>query len=148
MKRSVRKTILALCTAICLGFIWINSVMPGSVSGELSGYAEKILKMFFGDRFLLSEAIIRKLAHCFEFAVFGTILSLFFYENLAARLPLVGFFGLGTAVCDETIQLFSNGRSAQIKDVWIDFIGFAAGTLLIFIFYVLDKDEKGKHRRL
>lgn len=148
MKRSVRKTILALCTAGCLGFIWINSVMPGKVSGELSGYATKILKMFFGDDFLLSEAIIRKLAHCFEFAVFGTTLSLFFYEKLDIRLPLVGFFGLGAAVCDETIQLFSNGRSAQITDVWIDFTGFAAGTLLIFIFYALDKDKKGKHKRL
>lgn len=148
MKRSVRKTILALCTAGCLGFIWVNSIMPGNVSSELSGYAEKILKMFFGDGFVLSEAVIRKLAHCFEFAVFGMVLSLFFYENLSARLPLVGFFGLGAAVCDETIQLFSNGRSAQIKDVWIDFSGFAAGTLFIFILYALDKDTKGNHRRL
>lgn len=122
--------------------------MPGSASSQLSGYAEKLLKMFFGDGFALSEAIIRKLAHCFEFAVFGIILSLFFYERLADRLPLVGFFGLAAAVCDETIQLFSIGRSSQIKDVWIDFGGFAAGTLLIFILYAFDKDTKGKHRRL
>lgn len=149
MKRSVRKTILALCTAGCLGFIWINSVMPGSVSGELSGYAEKLLKMFFGDGFILSEAAIRKFAHCFEFAVFGAVLSLFFYEKLPARLPLIGFFGLGAAVCDETIQLFSDGRSSQIKDVWIDFSGFTAGTLLIFILYALiEKDTKGNNRRL
>lgn len=148
MKRSTRKFFLVLCAAGCLGFIWINSVMPGSASSRLSGYAEKILKMFFGDGFALSEAIIRKLAHCFEFAVFGVILSLLFYEKLSVRLPLVGFFGLGAAVCDETIQLFSNGRSSQIKDVWIDFFGFAAGTLLIFIFYALDKETKGNHRRL
>ena len=148
MKKSTRKIILTLCTIGCLGFIWINSVMPGRVSSEFSGYAEKIIKFIFGDDFTLSEAVIRKLAHCFEFAVFGVILSLLFYERLAARLPLVGFLGLFTAVFDETIQLFSDGRSAQIKDVWIDFSGFTSGTLLIFIFYVFDKRMKGKHGRL
>lgn len=148
MKKSARKVILILCTIGCLGFIWINSVMPGRVSGEFSGYAEKIIKMIFGDDFALSEAVIRKLAHAFEFAVFGVILSLLFYERLAARLPLVGFLGLGSAVFDETIQLFSDGRSAQIKDVWIDFSGFTAGALLIFILYVFDKGTKGKHERL
>ncbi|MCM1059051.1 MAG: VanZ family protein [Eubacterium sp.] len=148
MKKSTRKIILALCAAGCLGFIWINSVMPGKVSGELSGYAEKILKMIFGEYLTISEAVIRKLAHCAEFAVFGMILSLLMYDKLAEKLPLVGFCGLGTAVFDETIQLFSSGRSSQIKDVWIDFSGFAAGTLLIFIFYAIDKNTKGKHRRL
>lgn len=148
MKRSVRKVILVFCTIGCLGFIWINSVMPGRISGELSGYAEKIAKIIFGDGFVLSEAAIRKLAHAFEFAVFGVILSLLFYEKLADRLPLAGFLGLGSAVCDETIQLFSDGRSAQIKDVWIDFSGFTAGALLIFVIYVFDKSMKGKHERL
>lgn len=148
MKRYTRKIILVLCAAGCLGFIWINSVLPGSASSRLSGYVEKIFNIFFGDGFPLSEAIIRKLAHCFEFAVLGIILSLLFYEKLSARLPLTGFLGLAAAVCDETIQLFSNGRSSQIKDVWIDFFGFAAGTLLIFIFYAFDKETKGNHRRL
>lgn len=147
MKKRTRKIILILCTAGCLGFIWINSVMPGSASGELSRYAGKILKIVFGENFTLSETAVRKLAHCFEFAVLGVILSLLFYESLAERLPLAGFFGLGTAVCDETIQLFSYGRSAQIKDVWIDFSGFAAGTLLIFILYLTDKNMKGTHKR-
>ncbi|MDE7303406.1 MAG: VanZ family protein [Oscillospiraceae bacterium] len=148
IKKSARKIILALCVAGCLGFIWTNSVMPGSISSEFSSYAGKILKMIFGESFAVSETIIRKLAHCCEFGVFGLILSLFFYERLAERLPLVGFFGLGAAVLDETIQLFSDGRSSQIKDVWIDFSGFTAGTLFIFIIYFLDKEVKGKHGRL
>lgn len=147
MKSSTRKIILALCTAGCLGFIWINSVMPGRISSEFSGYAAKICKMIFGEDFAVSEAIIRKLAHCAEFAVFGVVLSLLFYEKLASRISLIGFCGLGAAVCDETIQLFSIGRSSQIKDVWIDFSGFTAGTLLIFILYAIDKGMKGKHKR-
>lgn len=148
MRRSTRKFILTLCAIGCLGFIWVNSVMPGRVSSEFSGYAEKIVKLIFGEDFALSEAAIRKLAHAFEFAALGVVLSLLFYDKLAARLPLAGFLGLGSAVFDETIQLFSDGRSAQIKDVWIDFSGFTAGTLLIFIFYVFDKNMKGKHGRL
>ncbi|MBD5138897.1 MAG: VanZ family protein [Ruminococcus sp.] len=148
MKKNTRKVILALCIAGCLGFIWTNSVMPGHISSEFSSYAGKIIKMIFGESLVVSETIIRKLAHCCEFGVFGLILSLFFYEKLADRLPLVGFFGLGAAVLDETIQLFSDGRSSQIKDVWIDFSGFTAGTLFIFIIYLLDKEVKGKHGRL
>lgn len=37
------------------------------------------------------------------------------------------FAGLMTALTDETIQLFSAGRSSQVTDVWIDFAGCLAG---------------------
>ncbi len=148
MKRSTRKFILSFCLAGCLGFIWLNSVMPAQVSGQLSGYAEKLLRLLFGEDHAVSEAVVRKLAHAFEFAVYGVILSLFLYEKLVPRLPLIGFCGLGAAVLDETIQLFSAGRASQIKDVWIDFSGFAAGTLLIFLLHSADGNMKGKHKRL
>ena len=38
-----------------------------------------------------------------------------------------------TALTDETIQLFSPGRSSQVTDVWIDFAGVVTGTLLAFL---------------
>ena len=38
-----------------------------------------------------------------------------------------------TALTDETIQLFSLGRSSQVTDVWIDFAGVVTGTLLAFL---------------
>ena len=41
--------------------------------------------------------------------------------------------GLMTALTDETIQLFSPGRSSQVTDVWIDFAGVVTGTLLAFL---------------
>ena len=41
--------------------------------------------------------------------------------------------GLMTALTDETIQLFSLGRSSQVTDVWIDFAGVVTGTLLAFL---------------
>lgn len=34
-----------------------------------------------------------------------------------------------TALTDETIQLFSQGRSSQVTDVWLDSAGVLAGIL-------------------
>ena len=34
------------------------------------------------------------------------------------------------ALTDETIQLFSPGRSSQVLDVWLDFMGVLAGLLV------------------
>ena len=42
--------------------------------------------------------------------------------------PILG--GLLTALTDETIQLFSPGRSSQVLDVWLDFVGVLAGLLV------------------
>ncbi len=147
MKSSTRKIILSLCIAACLAFIWINSLMPAEVSGEMSGFAEKILRYIFGEELAVGEAVLRKLAHCTEFAVYGFVLALFMYEKLTARLPLIAFCGLGTAVMDETIQLFSDGRAGQIKDVWIDFSGFAAGVLFVFLLYAADANMKGTRKQ-
>lgn len=49
--------------------------------------------------------------------------------------PLLG--GLLTALCDETIQLFTDGRSGQITDVWIDFSGVTAGLIVGFLILCL-----------
>lgn len=38
--------------------------------------------------------------------------------------------GLLTALTDETIQLFSGGRSSQVTDIWIDFGGVVTGMVL------------------
>ena len=42
--------------------------------------------------------------------------------------PILG--GLLTALTDETIQMFSDGRSSQLTDVWLDFSGVMAGILV------------------
>ncbi len=38
--------------------------------------------------------------------------------------------GVLTALTDETIQIFSAGRSSQVTDVWLDFAGVLAGILV------------------
>ena len=52
---------------------------------------------------------------------FNTILSQYFH---------VLFYGMTTALIDETIQLFSAGRAARVTDVWIDFGGLCVGLAL------------------
>ena len=110
----------------------MNSLLPAELSGAMSGFVTQI----FGDSSEgtgLAEGVIRKLAHGFEYAALGTLMTVYAYETIVRRLPIIGFSGLMTAVIDETIQLFSVGRSSQIGDVWIDFGGFAAGVTLVLL---------------
>lgn len=122
---------------LCLAFIWINSFMPSNVSGEMSGFVGKLLEKLLGDSYAANEHIIRKLAHGFEFMVFGMIIALFLYPKILPRLHIAVISGIFTALLDETIQLFSDGRTGQIKDVWIDFSGYTAGVVLIIIVQIL-----------
>lgn len=144
-KLGTKNMILAVLIIICLGFIWINSLMPANISGEMSGFVGKLLTKIFGGGFAANSHIIRKLAHGFEFMVFGIIIALFLYPKITARLHIAVISGIFTALLDETIQLFSGGRAGQIKDVWIDFSGFTAGVVLIIIVQILIEEGWLKH---
>ena len=118
-------TLLALC------FIWGNSMMPGEVSGEISGgifqYVSGLFAVF-GDK---GEYVLRKLAHFSEYTLLGYLLT-------GLTRPVGGpfrptrplFLGLSAACLDETIQIFSPGRGSSLIDVWIDFSGVCLGLLL------------------
>ena len=49
--------------------------------------------------------------------------------------PMLG--GLLTALTDETIQIFSPGRSSQVTDVWLDSAGVLAGILTALVLMAL-----------
>lgn len=144
----MRKNICMLLIVLCLGFIWVNSFFSADISSELSGTVEKILSAIFGESIPITEGVLRKLAHGAEYAVFGMAISVFLYENLTKKFSFIGFCGLGAAVLDETIQLFSDGRSSQVKDIWIDFSGFTAGVIAVLIIKILFGSLKGKDKRL
>ena len=52
---------------------------------------------------------------------------------------------LGTVIplMDETIQLFTEGRSGQISDVWLDMSGVLAGGCVMILCYVAVKRKSG-----
>ena len=50
-------------------------------------------------------------------------------------VPMLG--GVLTALTDETIQIFSPGRSSQVTDVWLDSAGVLAGILTALVLMAL-----------
>ena len=51
------------------------------------------------------------------------------------QVPLLG--GVLTALADETIQIYSPGRSSQVTDVWLDSAGVLAGILAALVLMAL-----------
>ena len=80
----------------------------------------------------LTMHIVRKMAHFCEYTLEGFLLMLCMrvYSRRPLRhitVPMLA--GVLTALTDETIQLFSEGRSSQVTDVWLDSAGVLAGIL-------------------
>ena len=125
-KISKKKRILVILLIITLMFIWGNSLLDREYSSEESGLAVRILEKIFGEG-KVSEHAVRKIAHFTEFAVLGAELM-----GLFCRYPLSVTHGLFAALADESIQLFS-GRSAEVKDVLLDFSGVLFGALIVML---------------
>lgn len=140
------RIIFVVLVLFSVGFIWINSIVPAGESGRISSFVRDILNFFLGGKIVLSENAVRKLAHFMEFAFFGIVFSLLLWDNLKNKISFVILCGLFTAVLDETIQLFTDGRSSQIKDVWIDFTGFVLSVLVMTLINFIISLKKKKKR--
>ena len=72
---------------------------------------------------------MRKAAHFCEYALEGFLLQLGvrLFSRKLRFLSWPALLGLLTALADETIQLFFDGRGSQVTDVWIDFAGVLTG---------------------
>lgn len=135
MNRNPRlKTTLYILLGLTLMFIWGNSMLPAESSGKLSHWVGLILAKLlpFASEHVPtdSEGVLRKLAHGTEFLVLGMELYLLLVHFHRQSWSLPPLCGLLAAAMDETIQIFSPGRSSALKDVWIDFGGVAAGCIL------------------
>ena len=132
-----------------LVFIWGNSMLPGEISGELSGGLMQYIGKLFAVFGSAGEYVLRKLAHFSEFTALGFFLT-GLWRNISCRehvtAPLL--LGLAAACIDETIQIFSPGRGSSLIDVWIDFSGVCLGFLLSRLLrHLLDRKaaRKGPH---
>ena len=141
-------------TAAMITFAFVHSAMPAEVSEEESGgvldFLYKLLPQL-GISLELTDHIVRKLAHFTEFTLIGMLSTTCAYSFNRLRpyryTVYVLFTGLAAAVTDETIQLFSEGRSGQITDVLLDFSGVVTGMLfllLCFMLYIQIRKRKGK----
>ena len=140
-----RKILCAALIAANLAFIWGNSLLPGSDSGNLSGGIMAWINSFLG----LGEAgaetlhlLIRKGAHFTEFACLGLLLTWHFgmaevKDAAHVAYPLLG--SVLAACTDETIQIFVDGRGSSLLDVWVDTFGALAGIILLLLGHYLRK---------
>ena len=135
------RVVFTCCLVYSVFFIFSNSLEIAAISSDRSQQVRELINKVAGMVGLgpFSLYTIRKLAHFTEFMIMGFwfMLCLRVYTRHFIRhvsWPL--FFGLGTAVTDETIQLFVEGRGSSVKDVWIDFSGFVAG-LFVALFLLM-----------
>lgn len=130
----------------CIWFIFSNSMAVATVSSSSSGRVLAWMRIILrhlghpglADR--LTMHIVRKLAHFCEYTLEGFLLMLCMrvYTRRYVRhisVPMLG--GVLTAMADETIQIYSPGRSSQVTDVWLDSAGVLAGILIALVFMAL-----------
>ena len=140
------RVVFTLALAGCIWFIFSNSMAVAQVSSASSGRVLQLMQAAL--RRLGHPAIaqrltmhfVRKLAHFCEYLLEGFLLMLCMrvYSRHPLRhitVPMLG--GVLTALTDETIQLYSPGRSSQVTDVWLDSVGVLAGILAALVLMAL-----------
>ncbi len=130
-----KKNIIVILIVLWIAVIWGHSMQPAVVSEGESGVFLKYLGKIFP--FLLQSEngmfIVRKAAHLTEYTILGVLLCMYFSASVRGfvlRFFNPAFTGLAVSFVDETIQLFTEGRSGEIRDMWIDFAGIAIGVLI------------------
>lgn len=123
--------------AVVVAAIFYLSNQPASQSGAMSlVLTEKILLLvekILPATDLTAEDIhntFRKTAHFFIFMLLGLLMmSLVKSMKIGSLTAAFIAFGIciGFALLDETHQFFIEGRSAEMRDVWIDSAGALVG---------------------
>ena len=143
--------VFLILAVICSFVIWsfsAKSAANSTVDSEAARTAlEDLLEKLFGEDFDIDEFFVRKLAHFCEFAGLGFLVYMAFYFFNYRRIKLFGFtsaWGLIVAIADEILQLFYEGRSAQMSDVFLDMSGVVSAFLVLSVFFALtNKKSRG-----
>ena len=121
------RVVFTVALIACIWFIFSNSMAVATVSTDSSGRVLAWMRI-----------ILRRLGQpgLAEHLTMHIVLMLCMrvYSRHPLRhitVPMLG--GVLTALTDETIQLFSEGRSSQVTDVWLDSAGVLAGILVAIV---------------
>lgn len=145
------KSRLRVCTAMLIlniVIIWGNSLLPGSVSGAISGWVRDLLAAIFGGGGEDTDAghgLLRKLGHFLEFACLGAGFT-WLFSMLKKPAALALLCGFSVACLDETIQRFIPDRGPRFTDVLIDTAGVAFGLSVLLIGHAIY--QKRKHNKI
>lgn len=116
-----------------MGVIFYFSSQPAVQSAKLSTHVTELTISFFGFDMGVGglEFYIRKSAHFIVYLILGGLTLHALKWSRVSRATVVAFaICVFYAISDEFHQLFVLGRSAQVRDVFIDGIGAAMGILL------------------
>lgn len=138
-----------------LTFIFQNSMESAAQSEEKStAVMERVcfLLEWVVGKGNVTDHLVRKLAHFFEFSVLGIEMSALSFLHHSPRrslyfsitLPL--FCGLIAALTDETIQIIS-ARGSQVQDVWLDFAGVCVGVGVVFAVWLIWRNRQIRQRQ-
>lgn len=118
-----------------LCFIWGNSLLPASASSAISEFVREVANVLLDsvadDGVEAGSGLIRKIAHATEFAVLGGLIMASLSFQMKEEWKSFLLSGFIVAFFDESIQLFSQGRAAQVTDMWIDLVGYCVGGLMV-----------------
>ena len=138
-------------------FIFSNSLTPGDESSSQSGFVLELAKRCLAAVGLgqvgITEHFIRKMAHFSEYFILGALI-VHVVKGFYQREPFISWAsvwlltGVLVPLCDETCQLFTDGRSGQISDVWLDISGMFCGSLVFLLMIRLLNNRKRKGRRI
>lgn len=131
------KIILIVLMISTLSFAFYQSALPKKESAEISQSTSEFLEPIIPSDTPAGEYIhtnIRKIAHFTEFFALGIEVSLYVVLFLRKKHFFVYSFLLSpiVALCDETIQIFSD-RGSSVSDVWIDVAGYALAAIIIYL---------------
>ncbi len=145
MNNKYFKISIISCVIINICFIWGNTLVPGSKSGNISLEIMNSFNTFLsniGVNFQVTNFMVRKAAHFTEHMVLGFFLLFMlrsYTKNIFSNILNILFIGLFVPVVDEFTQLFIEGRGGEIRDVVIDFSGILTGIIIAFIIvYIID----------
>ena len=124
------KVDVSILTTMSILGMGVPRVISKAISQEQGAVLRRLGMPGLAQR--LTMHLVRKLAHFCEYLLEGFLLMLCMrvYSRRPLRhitVPMLA--GVLTALTDETIQLFSEGRSSQVTDVWLDSAGVLAGIL-------------------
>lgn len=120
-------------------FIWHNSLQTAVLSDSRSLAVLAMVRKWavyvgIAHPDALTNHMIRKAAHVFEYFLLGNSLRLalqYVPSGRALASVYTVLIGLVIASIDEYLQLFSPGRGAQVQDVGIDTCGVLLGCLVM-----------------
>jgi VanZ family protein len=146
------KIAIIVTLSLTLGFIFVQSSFPPSVSGaQIDAVGNTVGGIFSSDgafgAFLQNN--ISNIAHFLEYGALGLQISVavFLWFDNKLKFSLLSIASaLGIAFLDESVQILS-GRHASVADMWIDLLGFSVFYILTFSILIVFNKRKRQSGR-